>query len=229
MPQRVERTEHIPVAAYAFTQLYFGGRVVSFRSGDAHILFDPVLVGGADVKRPSSLGIWMVLLAGDMMLSSMTGCSVKKEAINSVATMLSSGDSSMGQEDDPAFLAAAIPFGLMTMESLARSSEKHIGLRVALASGFAHYAYACSDLPGELLKFDDLDTSRAHQSNARKRYLRAVRWGLEGLEIGHPGFKALLETGAQNAADMVGGQHDDVALHYWTGAATMSPGLFARI
>ena len=70
------------------------------------------------------------------------GCSIKKMAINSLGNALAEAGDTYGADEDPELVAAAIPFGLKTIESLLAEAPRHEGLLYAAVSGFTQYAYA---------------------------------------------------------------------------------------
>ena len=151
-----------------------------------------------------------------VLLVCATGCSIKRMAVNQVGNALASGGSTFTSDDDPDLVAAAIPFGLKTYESLLAESPKHTGLLLAAAEGFTEYSYAFGDSRIDEAKGESLDRANALRERARKLYLRANRYGMRGLEARHPGFGAALDKDADTALQRVGKR--DVPLLYWTAA-----------
>src|SRR5580698_444552 len=96
------------------------------------------------------------------------GCSIKKFAVNKMGDMLSSSGSTFESDEDPDFVAAAIPFGLKLYEGLLAESPKHAGLLLAAASGFTEYSYAFIDLKAEEAKQESLDKGNELTERARK-------------------------------------------------------------
>ena len=141
-------------------------------------------------------------------------------AINAVADMLSSGTGGVGSEEDPELIGDALPFALITLESLAESAPEHEGLRTTLAGGFVQYAYAYVDLEAELIKYEDYERYKALQDRARKLYLRGKRWGMEGLELRHAGFGKALEADPKAAVKPL--TKKDMDLIYWTAAGWLA-------
>ncbi len=166
--------------------------------------------------RVASSRRWPVWLSLAFFSLSASACSPRRLIINSMANALTSGTSSLGTEDDPELILDALPFALISLESLAESAPNHEGLRLTLASGFVQYAYAESDLSAELVKYENYERFRALQDTARKRYLRGKRWGMEGLELRHPGLEAALSRDPAEAVKVL--TAEDVPLLYWTGA-----------
>jgi predicted anti-sigma-YlaC factor YlaD len=159
-----------------------------------------------------STGIALVLLA--VLVS---GCSIKRVAVNQVGNALAGGGTAFASDDDPELVKAAVPFSLKLMESLLAESPRHKGLLLACASGFTQYGYAFVQQEADELEESDLERAEAMRSRARRLYLRARDYGLRGLEVAHPGFEKTVRADAKAAAQMA---HDkDVGLLYWTAAA----------
>jgi predicted anti-sigma-YlaC factor YlaD len=146
-----------------------------------------------------------------------TGCSIKHIAVNQLGNALASGGSTFSSDDDPDLVAAAIPFGLKTYESLLAESPKHTGLLLAAAQGFTEYSYAFVDSRVDETKEESLARANALRDRARKLYLRAYKYGMRGLEARHPGFAAALDDDAASALQRT--TKHDVPLLYWTAAS----------
>src|SRR5579871_4533985 len=84
----------------------------------------------------------VILTAAVCALVVLSGCSVKKYAINQLGNALSGTGSTFGSDDDPELIRAAVPFSLKLIESLLAESPKHKGLLLAAAQGFTQYSYA---------------------------------------------------------------------------------------
>jgi predicted anti-sigma-YlaC factor YlaD len=146
-----------------------------------------------------------------------TGCPVKKFAINKVADALAESGTTYASDDDPELVGQALPFGLKLIEGLLESSPKHRGLLFAASSGFTQYSYAY--IQQEADEVEDLDLERAQQIRARARrlYLRARDYGLRGLETRHKNFATALRADPQSAVRAA--KAADVPLLYWTAAS----------
>src|SRR5260370_15336071 len=83
-----------------------------------------------NVMRPYRI---LALLAA-MLLS---GCSVKRFAINKVGDSLANSGTTYASDDDPDLVGHAVPFGLKLMEALLAVSPNHAVLLFAASSGFA--------------------------------------------------------------------------------------------
>jgi predicted anti-sigma-YlaC factor YlaD len=164
-----------------------------------------------------TVGIPLRLAAAGLVLVLASGCSIKKMAMTQVANALSSGGSTFETDDDPELVAAAIPFGLKTYESLLDELPKHTGLLLAACTGFTEYSYAFVDSRIDEVKEDNLEHADALRDRARKLYLRANRYGMRGLEVLHPGFGKALDDDAETELKKM--NKKDVPLLYWTAAS----------
>ncbi len=147
------------------------------------------------------------------------GCSVRKVAVNTLASALAAGSDTYATDDDPELVAAAIPFGLKTIEALLVEAPRNDGLLLAATSGFTQYAYAFVQAEADLVEGKDLSRATALRARARKLYPRALRYGLRGLEARHPGFEAGLRDDALRERTLAATTKSDVPLLYWAGAA----------
>jgi predicted anti-sigma-YlaC factor YlaD len=145
------------------------------------------------------------------------GCSVKRMAINKIGDALASGGSTFETDDDPDLVADALPFGLKITESLLAESPKHKGLLLMATRSFTEYSYAFVEQRADELTADDLQRGKAQRARARRLYLRALGYGLRGLEAAYPGFGAAFDD--DPAAAMARLKRRDVPLLYWTAAA----------
>lgn len=147
----------------------------------------------------------------------LTGCSVKRMAVNKVGDALASGGTTFSSDDDPELVKQAVPFSLKLMESLLAESPNHKGLLLATSSGFTQYGYAFVQQDADQIEAEDFAEAEAMRNRARRLYLRARNYGLRGLEAAHPGFtNALLTNPKKVMAQM---KKKDVPQLYWTAAA----------
>lgn len=152
----------------------------------------------------------MLLLAG--------GCaSVNRAVVNKAGDALAGGGSVFAGDDDPALIRDAAPFSLKLMESLLAQSPRHVGLRLAAASGFTQYAYAFVQQDAETIELSDVAAAAELRRRASRMYTRARVHGLAGLESTHSGFVAELATDPRKAVRQC--VRRDVPLLYWTAAA----------
>jgi predicted anti-sigma-YlaC factor YlaD len=147
----------------------------------------------------------------------MTGCSVRKFAINKLGDSLANSGTTFASDSDPEFVGQAIPFSLKLIEGLLAESPKHRGLLFAAASGFTGYTYAYVQQPAEEAEILDVEKSAALSARARNLYLRARDYGLRGLETRHRGFAGALRENPEAAVSAA--KPADVPLLYWTAVA----------
>lgn len=148
----------------------------------------------------------------------LSACSPKTIAINALGNALAGDASSWGRDDDPDLVRDATPFALKTIESLIGQSPGHKGLLLAAASGFTEYAYAFVQSDADLVEAHDLPAATALRARAQGLYRRAREYGLRGLEVDTPGFRAALRSDPAKAAAAVRSKAE-VPLLYWTAAA----------
>jgi predicted anti-sigma-YlaC factor YlaD len=139
-------------------------------------------------------------------------------AVNALGDALAGESSSWGRDDDPDLVRDATPFALKTIESLLEQSPNHTGLLLAASSGFAEYSYAFVQSDADYVEATDLAQSTALRARAGKLYRRAREYGLRGLEVESPGFRAALRADPERALSGVKSKAE-VPLLYWTAAA----------
>jgi predicted anti-sigma-YlaC factor YlaD len=146
-----------------------------------------------------------------VLLLAALACSPKRIALNSMADALagSGQGGAFARDDDPELVRDAVPFALKTMESLADSLDDHVGLRLGMARGFTQYAYAFVQQPSELGA--PPQQAQAEMARARKLYLRARQYGLEGLRLARGLTEDEVRKGKLDKL-----QREDVPLLYWT-------------
>jgi predicted anti-sigma-YlaC factor YlaD len=152
-----------------------------------------------------------------LLAVSLSGCSIKKMAINMVGNSLAESGSNFASDDDPELIASAIPFGLKTMEGLLETSPRHKGLLFAACSGFTQYSYAFVQEEADYIEAQDLQKATAMRARAKKLYLRAVGYGMRGLDVEFPGFSEQIRKDPDLALAKTTKKH--VPLLYYTGAA----------
>jgi predicted anti-sigma-YlaC factor YlaD len=152
-----------------------------------------------------------------LLVASLSGCSLKKMAINTVGNALADSGSNYASDDDPELIAAAIPFGLKTIEGLLVESPRQKGLLFAACSGFTQFSYAFVQEEADYVEAQDLQKATAMRVRAKKLYLRAVGYGLRGLDVELPGFSEQILKDPDAALGRTTKKH--VPLLYYTGAA----------
>lgn len=145
-----------------------------------------------------------------------SGCSVKKVAVNAIADGISGGGGVWMSDGDPELIKAALPFGLKTNESLLEVSPDHLGLLETTAQSFAAYAFL---LQQEADRTEDSDRAKARhlRKRASNLFLRGRDYALRGLEVRHEGFTAGLK--ADREATLARAGPEDAGFLYWAGAS----------
>lgn len=168
----------------------------------------------------SDLSIWGVL--GCLLLAwfAGSGCSVRRYALNQAANAVAASGPTFASDDDPELVKAAAPFSLKLMESLLAETPRHPGLLTAAASGFTQYGYAFVQQEADEVEPCDFAAAEVMRARARRLYLRALKYGLRGLEVKHPGFDKALRTDPKAAVRIA--TKADVPLLYWTATAWAS-------
>lgn len=154
----------------------------------------------------------LAILAGPL-----AGCSIKRMAINSIGNSLTTGPSVFETDDDVELVGDALPFSIKLLEMLLNESPDHEGLLLSACKGYTLYAYAYVNRAAEKEADEDIMKSREASLRAKKLFLRAVGYGLRGLDQGAPGLSAELVKSPRSAAEKA--KKDQVPLLYWTAAA----------
>lgn len=158
---------------------------------------------------------WAVTLAAGLCLVS--ACSVKKFAVRQVGDALSSGPSTFETDPDVDLVGEALPFSLKFVESLLEITPRHRGLLVTAAKGFALYALAYVDTPGEMLADEDYREGKRLRERAKRLYLRSLAFSMRAFEAAYPGISGDFRDNPSAAAGRVAKK--DIDLLYWAGAA----------
>ena len=158
----------------------------------------------------SSAGILLTLT----FALAVSGCSVRKFAVNKLGDSLANSGTTFASDNDPEFVGQALPFSLKLIEGLLAESPKHRGLLFAAASGFTQYSYVYVQQASEEIESADVEKSAELRTRARNLYLRARDYGLRGLEAKHLGFTAALHENSRSAVRTA--RAADVPLLYWT-------------
>lgn len=144
----------------------------------------------------------------------LSGCSVKKMAMNQLGDALSGGGDVFSSDEDPELVGDALPFSLKLMESVLAETPEHIGLLTSLASGFAQYSYGWVQLEADEIEDEDYERSEEMRMRAAKLYQRANRYGMRALEAKYPGFGDEFLEDTETALNDL--DETDVEALYWT-------------
>lgn len=147
----------------------------------------------------------------------LTGCAVKRLAVNKLGNALAGSGTTFASDDDPELIRDAVPFSLKLMESLLAETPRHRGLLVAACSGFTQYAYAFVQEDADETERQDLARATALRSRARSMYARARNYCLQSLTLKRPAFEQGLRSDPRLALRTA--TKRDVAALYWTAAS----------
>ena len=151
---------------------------------------------------------------------SVSSCSVRDVAVDTIGDMFSTGESAFADDDDVELVGEALPFSLKLTDSLLQQRPEHRGLLRAAAQGYVLYAYAYVQFPAEKAALEDLNRARYLRARARKLYLRAFRYAIRGLEVNHPGFGGALMGNPEETVKWIGSDGtDEVPYLYWAASA----------
>jgi predicted anti-sigma-YlaC factor YlaD len=142
---------------------------------------------------------------------------VKKIAVSSLGNALAESGGSYAGDDDPDLVRDASPFALKSIESLLAASPRHRGLLLAAARGFTQYGYAFVEQEADFVEDQDLARATYLRDRARRLYLRALDYGLRGLEVDLPELRSGLRQ--DPAAALARATKKQVPLLFWTANA----------
>jgi len=168
------------------------------------------------VRMTSKAGSWVIVCSICML--ALSGCSIKKVAINSLGNALAkSSSTSFASDDDPELVQDAVPFALKLIESLIGEAPRHRGLLTAACSGFTEYAYAFVQQKADFIESQDLNRATEMRMRAKKLYLRGFDYGMRGIEVDFPEFRNQLKKDPDAILAKMTRKH--VPLLYWTASA----------
>jgi hypothetical protein len=149
----------------------------------------------------------------------MPGLGCTHFAEESIADSLSKSGDNYTSDNDPQLVAAAMPFGLKTMEGLLKDLPDHRGLLLASCSGFTGYGYLFVQQP--LDENPDPQKAAELKSQARKLFLRARDYCLRNLEVEYTGIREALLNGTTEARTAAAARvkKEDVPVLYWSAAS----------
>ncbi|MCE5336941.1 MAG: TRAP transporter TatT component family protein [Desulfobacteraceae bacterium] len=156
----------------------------------------------------------IILLA---VLMALSGCSIKRMAVDRLGEAMAQGSSVYAKDDDPDLVGAALPFGLKTIEGLLEQSPQNRNLLLAASSGFVQYAYAFVQTEADFAEDADLARAIALRERAGRLHVRALGYGMRGLEVRQPGFTAGVRT--DPSSTLAAFKKEDVPQLYWTAMA----------
>jgi len=164
----------------------------------------------------------LLLIAAPVFVVVLSSCSLNTFAVRTVAGFLAgSGQGTVFTgEDDPELVGEALPFAMKTYESLLAEDPRNAPLALATGRAFVSYAFAFVQAPSDQLPLDHVEEQRAMHQRAKKLFLRARDYVLQGLEVRRPGFTAALNAQNVQAALRLT-RKEDADYLYWAAAAWM--------
>jgi predicted anti-sigma-YlaC factor YlaD len=147
----------------------------------------------------------------------LTGCSIRSMAINSLADSLAASGNVFASDEDPELVRDATPFALKTIESLLAERPNHAQLLLAACSGFTQYGYAFVQVEAEQIQEDDYQESERQYDRALALYLRGRDYCFRLLNQHWPGIVERLSKNPEAAVEVFTKQ--DIELVFWTGAS----------
>ncbi len=175
-------------------------------------------VGRANLSAARSVSpqsVSAILIVG--LVFGLCGCSVRRYAINKLGDALADTGTTFASDNDPELIRDALPFSLKLVESLLAESPRHKGLLLAACSGFTQFSYAFVQQEADETEGKDLNAAKVLYARARRLYLRAKKYGIQGLEVKNSDFGRLLQTNPTAAVNKT--TVKDVGFLYWTAAS----------
>ena len=161
--------------------------------------------------------LWVALVLA-VTAAATPACSIKRMAVNTVASTLAESGTTFTSDDDLQLVGNAIPFALKLYESLLESVPKHQALLLSTCSGFTQYSYAYVETEAEVLPPSRRTEIQDLRDRALKLYLRGRGYCLRALNerFGEKTNEALLQNPETAIAKAT---RQDVPLLYWTAAS----------
>jgi predicted anti-sigma-YlaC factor YlaD len=166
-------------------------------------------------KRASKAAVAPLALVLALGLAS---CSIEKLALKKAAGMLSGSSASgdvFASDNDPDFVAEALPFAIKLYETLLASLPEHDGLRLRTGSLYIMYANAFVETPADMTPRAELERKEYLLARAKNLYLRGRDILFVALEKKNPRLRQQLKDRRYPEA-MAPFRKADTSLLYWT-------------
>ncbi len=150
-------------------------------------------------------------------LLTVTGCSLRQMAINTLADALAGSSESFTSDEDPELVRDALPFALKTIETLLAEAPDNRGLLISACQGFVLYGAGFVGFEAERLEESNYRESKRQRERSLKLLLRARGYCFEALDLAYPGARQALINATDEALAQT--RLEDVTLLYWTAAA----------
>lgn len=144
-------------------------------------------------------------------------CSIEKLAMKKAAGMLAGPGSAdvFSSDNDPDFVAAALPFAIKLYETFLASLPRHDGLRLRTGSLYIMYANAFVETPAEMTPRSRIEEKEYLLARAKNLYLRGRDMLFVSLERKNPAIRRQLKARQYREAMAPFGK-PDAPLLYWT-------------
>lgn len=154
----------------------------------------------------------ILILSGSLL----TACSIQKFAINSLSNVLAEGNAVFESDNDPDFIAEALPFSLKLIDALLVEQPDNQDLLLAAASGYVFYSYAYLAIVADELSREDIDAARDTRARARNLFRRAHDYSSRALQISYPGIETALFDDPEAAVQAITSTSNrSIELLYW--------------
>jgi hypothetical protein len=160
----------------------------------------------------------VAVLSLTVCVAASAGCSLKKMAVNTVASTLAEVGTSFTSDEDVQLVGDALPFALKFYESILESTPRHQGLLLATCGAFTQYGYAYVETEAEGLPSIRNAEIQALRDRALKLYLRGRGYCFRALNarFGAGTSDALIQ---KPETVVTKAKREDVPLLYWTAAS----------
>ncbi|MCC6747822.1 MAG: hypothetical protein IT371_09205 [Deltaproteobacteria bacterium] len=151
-------------------------------------------------------------------LAGSAGCSFQRMALDQTATILKKGMPAFEREGDYELAAAALPPNVKMIEGFLQTGPDSEDLLLMAAQAFTSYAMVVLEDRWESAE-EDSPAAEELRLRAKNTYLRGYRYGLQLLELRHPGITQVVEKGREPEllAALAKMEPEDAVGLFWTG------------
>ena len=153
-------------------------------------------------------------LALALLAASVSGCSLRKLAVGTLADALAGSSAGFASDEDPELIRDALPFALKTIETLLSEVPENRGLLLSACQGFVLYGAGFVEPAADRLEETSYRQAKRQHERVLKLYLRARGYCFRALELAYPGSTETLIRAPGEALAKAG--REDVKLLYWT-------------
>jgi hypothetical protein len=143
---------------------------------------------------PNSIILFFAQAALVIGIIPVTGCNIQRMALDQTAAILKQTTPALESESDYEFAVAALPASIKTFEGFLQSGKDNANLLELTAMGYASYGMVALEDQWERAE-DMSDEADILAKRTRGMYMRAHGYGLQLIELNHPGFTAAYKKG----------------------------------